>query len=120
MIKTVISLIIAAICINAIGRTGMAAWKYYQLKDHAQQLVVFGSHSSTNEIQRQILERADELEIPLEPGGLDVRRDGPKTYVDAFYTQPVELFPRFVYPLELSFSVDAFAASVAPPDSINR
>ena len=30
-------------------------------------------------------------------------------HLDGFYTQPVEVFPRYIYPLELSFSVEARA-----------
>ena len=110
MIKTAIKLLIALAIVNAAVRAGMAAWSYYQLRDQAQQLIVFGTGVSTAELSADILVKAMELEVPLEPQNLDVRREGNRTFVDAFYTQPVELFPTFIYPVELSFSLNAFSA----------
>lgn len=54
-----------------------------------------------------------ELEIPLEPQDIDVHREGNRPFVNAAYSQPVEFFPTFIYPVDLSFSVDAFAVQPA-------
>jgi hypothetical protein len=37
-----------------------------------------------------------------------VSRSGSRTQVEVSYTQDVELFPRFIYPVDLSFAVEAF------------
>lgn len=110
MIKTAIKLLIALAIVNAAVRAGMAAWSYYQLRDQAQQLIVFGAAVPTTELSNDILVKAMELEVPLEPRNLDVHREGNRTFVNASYTQPVEFFPTFIYPVELSFSLDAFSA----------
>ena len=52
------------------------------------------------------------LLVPLEPENIEVRREGNQTLADAAYTEPLEYFPSFDYPVDLSFSVEAF---VAPP-----
>ena len=113
MIKTVIKLLIVVAMLNALVRVGLVAWSYFQLRDEAQQLIVFGARTSTTELHNEIMAKAEELDVPLEPANLDVRRDGQRTYVSGSYTQPVELFPRFIYPLDLSFAVDTFAIPVA-------
>ena len=110
MIKTVIKLLIVAAVLNAVARAGIVALDYYQLRDEAQQEIVFGAGSATEDLHTRIMAKAEELEIPLEPANLDVQRSGGRTVVSASYTQPVEFFPRFTYPVDLSFRVDAFAA----------
>jgi hypothetical protein len=109
LIKTVVKLLIALAVVNAAARGGMTAWSHYQLKDAAQQLVLFGVRIPTAELSNQILNKAVELDVPLELQNIDIGREGNRTVVYASYRQPVEFFPNFVYPLDLSFSVEAFA-----------
>ena len=104
--KTIIKLLIVIAIINAAARAGLAAAKYYQLKDQSQQLVTFGGNSSPGELQNHILERANELRLPLVFEDITVTRDGFKTTAQAAYTQPVEVFPNYKYPIRFSFSVE--------------
>jgi len=109
--KTIIKLVIAVALMNAVVRTGMVALGYYQLKDAAQQEVTWGGNVPPKELASHVLDKAAELGVPLEPGGIDVRRSKDVTVIEAFYTQPIELVPAFVYPViypaELSFTVQA-------------
>src|SRR5262249_6992626 len=91
------------------ARTGMAAASYYQLKDQSLQLVTFGAKASPGEIQQQILDKAQDLEVPLDPADVEVSRTGLHTTATASYTQPVEVFPSYIYPLSFHFTVDAFS-----------
>lgn len=109
MIRTVIRLIVAAAVVNGAIRVGLVWWDYYQLKDAAQQLIVFEIDAAPRDIRDQILDKALELAVPLEPENLEVIREGTMTFVTAFYVHPVEVFPRFEYPLEMSFFVEARA-----------
>jgi hypothetical protein len=118
VIRTVITLLVVAATLNAVGRSTMAAWRYFQLKDAAQQLVLFGAGVSTNELANQIVERAEELEVPLGAEAVTVERDGNRTTMDASYTESLELFPSFVYPVDLSFSVEALAVRPATVDDV--
>lgn len=116
MIKTVLKIAIAVAVINGAFHFGEAAWRYYQLKDAAQQMIVFGSEEQTTDLLNRIVERAVALRIPLLPENVAVRREGTRTTVDAAYTQPVEYFPNQTYPIDLRFSVEAYAARVARPE----
>ena len=113
MIKTVITVLITLAILNAAVRMGGAAVSYYQLKDEAQQLITFGARTTTAQLHERILAHAAELDIPLEPGDLYVSREGDRTFVDAYYTQPVEVFPNMSVPVQLSFSIDSFAVATA-------
>jgi hypothetical protein len=104
--KTIIKLLIVIAIINAAARVGLAAAKYYQLKDQSQQLVTFGGHASPVELQNQILEQATALQLPLGFDDILVTRDGFKTTAQAAYTQPVEVFPSYTYPVKFQFTVE--------------
>jgi hypothetical protein len=109
--KTLLKLLVAAAIVNATVRASLAAWSYYQFKDAAQQTILFGSQSTPSELHESIVRRGGELGLPLGAGDVDVRRDGPRTVASASYTQPVELFPRYAYPFEFSFTVDSYAVA---------
>src|SRR4051812_48058458 len=104
--KTVLKLVIAAALINAVGRGAMAQWKYFQLKDAAQELITFSSDASTEQLNAAIVQKASELNIPVGADAIDIRREGSRTSAQVAYTQPVEFFPSYVYPLKFSFAVD--------------
>jgi len=104
--KTIIKLLIVIAIINAAARAGLAAAKYYQLKDQSQQLVTFGGNASPGELQNRILEQATALQLPLVYEDIMVTRDGFKTTAQAAYTQPVEVFPNYKYPVKFHFVVE--------------
>jgi hypothetical protein len=120
VIKTIFKVVVALIVLNAVFRTGVVAWDYYELRDEAQQLVVFGAGMSSVDLHNRILIKARELQVPLQSEDLTVRRDGQRTIVEARYTQPIEYFPNHAYPAELSFAVDAFSMQPMTADEPPR
>jgi len=109
--KTIIKLLIAAAIINASARVGMAAWRYYELKDAAQQVVLFGANTPIETLQGQIVEKARELVVPVPPEKVIVQREGGRTWAEASYTHPIEVFPSYTYPFDFSFSVEGFSVA---------
>ena len=107
--KTILKIAVALVLINAVVRVGLVAWSYYQLKDAAQQEVTFAGRMPADMIASRVFEKAVELQVPIEREAIAVSRDDTLVHLDASYTQPVELFPSYVYPVELSFSVEARA-----------
>jgi hypothetical protein len=107
--KTIIKLLIAAAIINGAARVGLAAAHYYQLKDAAQELVTFGASAPVGQIQNEILLRAQTFGVPLAPEDVQVSREGLRTTASASYTQQVEVFPNYRYPINFRFSVDALS-----------
>jgi hypothetical protein len=110
LIRTVITFAIVVALLNAIARVGMAAVDYYELKDEAQQLALFGRKSSEEQLADQVFEKATDLDVPVQRPDIVVTREGSRTRVEVYYTEGLELFPRFVYPVDLSFTVEAFSA----------
>jgi hypothetical protein len=113
--KTVIKLIIAAAVINAVARGAWAQWNYYQLKDSAQQLLTFDVDSSPEQIESAILDKAMELNLPVDADDVTVKREGLRSSAVVSYTQPIEFFPKYVYPMKYSFAVDTLAIRAGAP-----
>jgi hypothetical protein len=111
--KTLIKLIIAALFANAAYRCGSVALKYYQFKDETQQMILFGQAETVTDLTRQILGEATKREVPLEEEGLTVTREGARTVAEVSYTESVEVFPRYFYPVDLSFSAEAYGVAGA-------
>jgi hypothetical protein len=115
-VKTVIKLLIAAAIVNATARVGMAAARYYQLKDQSQELVTFGGNIGAGELQNQILLKAEDLQLPLAAEDIVVTREGLRTWASAAYTDSVEVFPNYKYPIKFQFRVEGInmGAGVTP------
>ena len=109
--KTIVKLLIVAAILNACVRGAMAAWTYYEFKDAVSQLVLFGGDAAVGAIEEQILRRATELQVPVDPKNIEVTREGPRTVATASYRQEIELFPRYKYPYDFKFTVDALSVT---------
>ncbi len=107
--KTLINLTLAAIVLNAVVHCGIVARNYFEFQDAAQQAVIYGADSTLKELDAQIRGRAAQHDVPLPEDGLHIRREGARTVADAVYTDQVEVFPNFKYPVVLSFTVEAQA-----------
>jgi hypothetical protein len=114
--RTLLRLLIVVVILNATARAAMTAWRYYEFKDLTYQTILFGARATDGQLQAEILRRAQELELPVEPQNVQVTRDGFRTRATASYTQPVELFPRYEYPVDLSFTVEAIGLDALPAE----
>jgi hypothetical protein len=114
-LTTILKLLVAVAVLNAVGRGGMAAWDYYQLRDGAERLLVFDLQSTPDELKTQILEMGNRLELPVAAENVSVEREGARTTATVAYTQPVEFFPSVVYPIPFSFTVNEFSTGPLKP-----
>jgi hypothetical protein len=105
--KTLLKLVVAIMVLNAAVRGGLAMWQYYQFKDAAQQVVLFGQRADPEEIQANIVAKGSELSVPVRADDIKVSRDGTRTVAEGFYTTTVQFFPNYPYPVKFTFIVDA-------------
>ena len=109
--KTIIKIAIVLALANAVVRAGLVAMDYYQLKDAAQQEVTWGDRATPAQLAQNVLEKAAEFDVPLDAENVEASRNKDLTVISVGYTQPVEIFPAFIYPViypvELSFEVQA-------------
>jgi hypothetical protein len=115
--KTLIKLIIAAVVVNAAYRGGSTYLKYYQFKDETQQMILFGQAQPVGDLTKQILGEAVKRDVPLDESDVMVTREGTRTLAEVSYTENIEVFPRYFYPVGFSFTAEAYAVAgaTAPP-----
>jgi|RhiMetdeSRZDD1v2_1073273.scaffolds.fasta_scaffold68716_3 hypothetical protein len=113
--KTLLKLVVTLLVLNATARGAWAAYNYYQLKDAAQQLVTFSQKATSEQLQQEIVAKAEELNLPLKAEDVSVRRDGVRMVAEGSYVQDIEFFPNFPYPITFSFVVDALTLDSPAP-----
>ena len=114
--KTIVKLALVLAFINALVHAASAYRTFYEFRDAAEQMLVFAGRQPSIQLHKEILEQAVELDIPLAPEDLNVRRTETRRIAQATYVQPVEFFPRYVYPLTFSFTVNAVSQPGLPAD----
>jgi len=114
-VKTLIKLLLSVAILNGVVRVGLAEARYYQFKDQSQQVVTFGTDAPVAELQNHIMENATDLELPIALEDIEVTRQGQYTRASASYTQPVEVFPNYTYPMTFHFTVEGLKFAGAGP-----
>jgi hypothetical protein len=110
--RTLVKLAITGLVIHATWRTGSAYRVYYQFRDQLQQLAQFGAGKSEQELQNRALEIASQLQLPVLPENVSIRRIDTHTYINASYQAQIEILPSRQYPWEFTVSVDAWSVEV--------
>jgi hypothetical protein len=111
--KTLIKLLVAAAIVYASWKGGSAYMRFYQLKDAAQDTALFGAAKSTDEIRNSVFEAANNLNLPVDPDKIIVRRVPNHTYVTTSYVEKIEILPSFFYPWEFKLDIDVL--TMTPP-----
>ena len=106
--RTIIKLAITALILHATWRAGSAYFRYYQFRDGVTQTSQFSGARREDELHARVMELARELQVPVEPQNVNVRREDNHTLIDARYTEQIEVVPRYFYPWEFKVNVDTF------------
>jgi hypothetical protein len=112
--KLLIKLVIAALVINACWRASVVTLRYFQFKDECQQLALFGAQKSEADLQKRMVQTANDMGLPIAPENITVRRTENHTLVDATYTERVEIVPTYIYPYEFRLNLDVLTLGSAP------
>lgn len=88
----------------ALGLAILIAWKAVPVKlqstelyDYMDELAKFSAGTvPPDELRKRILDRAAQLQIPLQKENIRVERNGDRIYMEVDYTIPVE-FPGYTY-----------------------
>lgn len=114
--KILLKLLLAAAIVHASWKGGSAYWRFYQLKDGAQDAALFAGAQSDAEIHNRVVEIANELNLPVDPDKVVVRRVPNHTYVTASYMEKIEVVPSVFYPWQFNMDVDVLTMT-APRDA---
>jgi hypothetical protein len=114
-VKTILSLVVAALVVNACVRAGDSAWRNYQLTDAVEQAARYGNMKTTSLLRKRVIDLAREHDIALTDDDVVVEKRGQQTYVSIAYTESIPLVPRFYthdQDYDITFSVEALQAIV--------
>jgi hypothetical protein len=95
-----------------LGIAVLIAWKAIPVKvrsaelyDHMVEITKFGARTAPEEIEKDILAKARELDLPLDKDHVKVERIGDRLKMEASYTVPLE-FPGYTYNWHFDHQVD--------------
>ncbi len=111
--KAILSLIVAAVIVNACIRAGDSAWRYYQFEDAVEQEARFGTSSTTSQLRTRLLQLAVDHDVELAQDDVIVDRRGIETYVSIQYTEALPLVPK-VYTHEQAYDITMSVQPVRP------
>jgi len=92
---TIIKLFIAAVLINAVAHVGMAEFKYYRFQDAVHEVMLFAANATDDALIKQVMQVADEYDVPLTADNVTVSRVRTEIKVDMTYTEDIQLVPGF-------------------------
>ena len=90
----------------------LVVWKAIPVKmdssalyDYMEEQARFAGRRSAEQIKERIMERAEQLELPVDPKKLQVQRVGGRVRMKVTYTVPLE-FPGYTYYWTFTHEVD--------------
>ena len=110
MILRLLKLLIVALVLHAVWRSGTAYWEFYQFRDKVQEAAQFSAGKTDAEVHDRVMQQAAAFRVPVKPENVQIRRDGQQTYIDVTYVKDIELVPKMA-PKAWPFTihVDAWA-----------
>lgn len=76
-----------------------------ELYDYMEEQAMFAGRAGTETLRKRILDRAKDLELPLDKKNLKIERRGGRIQIRATYTVPVEL-PGYTYNWDFEHIID--------------
>ena len=76
-----------------------------ELYDYMVELTKFAASSTPQQLEKQILHRARELNLPLDKDNVEVRKGGDRIQMEASYMVPIE-FPGYTYEWQFDHQID--------------
>ena len=109
IIKTAIKLAVLAVAANVTWHFYLAYSAHYKLRDTARYLAQNRGDKTDAQIHDELVQVAEDAEVPIAPEAIEVTHVGLTTSVSASYTRPLEIVPNRTIDWSFSFRVDAYA-----------
>jgi hypothetical protein len=118
MVRTVVKLAIAALVVHAVWKVSPVYLDYVKFRDELTETARRTGARRENEILERVMEVATSMEIPVTREAVRVRKDRDHTFIDATYTENLELLPRVTYPWTINISVDGWTVKPVTLDEV--
>jgi hypothetical protein len=111
MIKRLIKLAIVALLANAAYRVGMEYLTYVKFRDAIRDAAMFKAKSE-DDLRTLISSIADDYDVPVEDGSVQITRDERVWFIEGSYTKSIEIVPRYEYPWRFPYSLEVVTNTV--------
>ena len=92
-IKSLIKLALVVIVVHGAVKVVPVFWNYVRFRDACEEIAKFSSKLPEPDIQKRVLAKASQFEIPVSQEAVKVRKQGALTFITADYTADLEYFP---------------------------
>ena len=113
MIKRLIKLAIVALLANAVYRVGLEYLNYVKFRDAVRDAAMFKAKSE-DDLRTLMTGIADDYDVPLEDGSVQITRNDRVWYIEGSYTKAIEIVPRYPYQWQFPYSLEVVTNTVAP------
>ena len=107
--KTLIKLALVAAIVNGAYHVGAAYLTHYQLRDSVQEMVQFRGNRDDAWVREQIMNLAQQYEVPVDPGAIDINNERYHTLITIGYKRQIEIFPGVKREWPFMMNVDALS-----------
>ena len=111
--RTILTLVFAALVVNACVRLGDSAWRNYQLEDAINQETRFGEAKTASMLHNKIVQLAADKGVELTEEQVVVEKRGSETYVSVEYAENLNLVP-MVYMREQGYEITMTVQPIKP------
>ena len=109
---TIIKWGMAALIVHGALRASEAYWTYYAFRDAVQATAQFAGAMSEHDVHALVMEIAADMDIPVQPEQVTVRKGGNHTIVEASYVDRIEILPTYFRPWGFEVNVDALTVVI--------
>ena len=111
-VRALIKLALVALVVHAGVKIVPVFWNYVRFRDACEEIAKFSSKKAEAEIKSRVLAKASQFEIPVSDDTVQVRKQGPATFITADYTGQLRVLPDAVLPVRLRGQGAGHAARV--------
>jgi hypothetical protein len=115
MARTFVKVGIFLLIVHALYRFVPVYFHYQQFKDAVHETALFSRQQTDPQIIDRVMELADKYQIPLSREGVQVRRQGEHTLIDASYVESIEWLPTYKRPWQFNVGEDALIVGRTTP-----
>jgi hypothetical protein len=98
MMARLIRLVLVALVLLAVYRTGQVSLDHYRFSDQVDRIAQRSVRTTEPEVRVAVADAAARFRIPVNVDDVAVRLQAEHVYIDLAYTRTIEILPRYHYP----------------------
>jgi hypothetical protein len=108
MLGRLIKLALVVLIANACWQFASSYWVYYRFMDSLQEVAQFGGNDSEAHLRVLVAKVAAENFLPVSQDDVSIRKTQAQLFIEAGYTDKIQVLPGYRYPWKFRASVQAW------------